>query len=69
AQYLSGVGSKELKTIEEEYRKNNSKIRICHDEFYAPQHLKNDIELRINALLSSLKSVTFDCMPLYYDIA
>ncbi|CAM2724483.1 unnamed protein product [Rotaria socialis] len=69
AQYLSGVGSKELKAIEDEYRKKNDNIRIYHDTFYAPQHLKNDIELRINALLSSLKSVTFDCMPLYYDIA
>ncbi|CAF3581439.1 unnamed protein product [Rotaria sp. Silwood1] len=68
-EYLTNIGSKELKAIEKEYQKDNIKIRIRHDEFYAPEKFKNDIELRMNSLLSSLESIIFECMPLYYDIA
>ncbi|CAF0878197.1 unnamed protein product [Rotaria sordida] len=68
-EYLTNIGLKDLKVIEKEYQKENAKIRIRYDEFYAPENLKNDIELSMNTLLSSLESITFECMPLYYDIA
>jgi hypothetical protein len=58
-----------LKAIEKEYEEDGIVIRMRQNEFYASQHLKNKIEFRVNSLLTSLTSITFESIPLYYDIA
>ncbi|CAF1202147.1 unnamed protein product [Rotaria sp. Silwood1] len=55
--------------MEKEFQ--NDRIHFCLRQraYYAPPQLKNDIESRINTLLSHVTTCTFKTTELYYDIA
>ncbi|CAF3495337.1 unnamed protein product [Rotaria sp. Silwood1] len=67
--YLINACRPELKAMEKEFQ--NDRIHFCLRQraYYAPPQLKNDIESRINTLLSHVTTCTFKTTELYYDIA
>ncbi|CAF3733558.1 unnamed protein product [Rotaria sordida] len=67
--YLINVCRPELKVIEKEFQNDRVHFNIRQRTFNAPPQLKDEIESRINTLLSHITTCTFKTTEFYYDIA
>ncbi|CAF0980483.1 unnamed protein product [Rotaria sordida] len=67
--YLINVCRPELKVIEKEFQNDRVHFNIRQRAFNAPPQLKDEIESRINTLLSHITTCTFKTTEFYYDIA
>ncbi|CAF1193566.1 unnamed protein product [Adineta steineri] len=66
--YLLNVCQPELKAIEKEFQPDRVQFHIRQNAFYAPPLLKDEIESRIQILLSHFTTNTFKTISFYSDI-